>query len=89
MIDPTKDDIGRKVVYRDLGGRGKIEEGVITSFNDHYVFVRYGGNTTSAATNRNDLEWSHRTPDQTSVSTTIKGGKVQRIDFCEDPMPPS
>lgn len=59
MIEPTEADIGRKVVYRERGdfpGR-KIEEGVITSINDHYVFVRYGSGTTSAATQRADLEW--------------------------------
>ena len=59
MIEPTKDDIGRKVVYREHGdfpGR-KIEEGVVTSFNGSVVFVRYGASTTSAATAREDLEW--------------------------------
>jgi len=56
MINPTKDDINRKVVYFDSSGY-KREEGVITSFNEHYVFVRYGGGTTSAATLREDLEW--------------------------------
>lgn len=39
IIKLTKKDIGRKVIY-DSGY--KIEEGVITSFNDKYVFVRYG-----------------------------------------------
>ena len=58
MIDPTKDDIGRKVAY--TGNRypgGKIEEGVITSFNDHSVFVRYGADLGSKATSREDLEF--------------------------------
>jgi hypothetical protein len=40
MIDPKPADIGRKVVYRDRTG-WKVEEGVITSFNDTCVFVRY------------------------------------------------
>jgi hypothetical protein len=43
MIEPTEHDIGRAVVY--TGNRypgGKLEEGVITSFNDYAVFVRYG-----------------------------------------------
>jgi hypothetical protein len=43
MIEPTEEDIGRAVVY--TGNRypgGKLEEGVITSFHDHAVFVRYG-----------------------------------------------
>lgn len=58
MVDPTETDIGRKVVY--AGNRytgGEPEEGVITSFNDHAVFVRYGARTTSQGTSRQDLEW--------------------------------
>jgi hypothetical protein len=48
-IDPKPADIGRKVVYRDPGGL-KVEEGVITSFNDTCVFVRYGADTGSNST---------------------------------------
>jgi len=58
MIQPTPEDIGRKVIYRERGdfpGR-KIEEGVLTSFNTKYAFVRYGG-VMSAATDFADLEW--------------------------------
>lgn len=57
--DVTKSDIGRTVIYRepiDHPGR-KVERGVISSFNDSYVFVRYRG-ITSAATRREDLEWA-------------------------------
>jgi hypothetical protein len=60
MIDPKQNDIGRKVVYREPGdfpGR-KVEEGVLTSFNEKYAFVRYVG-VTSAATSFTDLEWSN------------------------------
>ena len=59
MIEPTTSDIGRAVVY--TGNRypgGKLEQGVITSFNDHRVFVRYGADTHSKATSRADLEWT-------------------------------
>lgn len=58
MIQPTEDDVGRRVVYREPGDfRGrKIDEGTLTSFNDHYAFVRYSG-VTSAATSFEDLEW--------------------------------
>jgi len=80
MIEPTQDDIGRKVIYRDLNGRGKIEEGVITSFNSSYVFVRYKGET-SQATSRNDLEWSHRRPEDLAVKTVYGLGKIESIDF--------
>jgi hypothetical protein len=61
MLNPdvTPADIGRRVIYRepiDHPGR-KTEIGVISSFNEHYVFVRYRG-ITSAATRRDDLEWA-------------------------------
>jgi hypothetical protein len=58
MIEPTENDIGRAVVY--TGNRypgGKLEEGVITSFNDYRVFVRYGADFHSKATSRPDLDW--------------------------------
>ena len=55
-IDPTREDIGRHVVYR-TAPNFEPYEGVITSFNDYAVFVRYGASVTSQATNRNDLEW--------------------------------
>ena len=46
--------VGRKVVYTPY--HGEIEEGVVTSWNDHFIFVRYGNNTTSQATLREQLE---------------------------------
>jgi hypothetical protein len=64
MIEPTEDDIGRAVVYtghRRYPG-GVLEEGVITSFHDRAVFVRYGADKHSKATSRADLEWVRRTP---------------------------
>ena len=88
MIDPTPEDIGRKVIYRDLGGRGKIEEGVITSFNGWFVFVRYGENTTSQATMRVDLEWSTRQPEDLATQTVIRDGRVESIDFVPLPRDP-
>ncbi len=58
MIEPTEKDIGRKVIYRDdIGPVEPPEEGVITSFNPRFVFVRYGGEATSKATRREDLDW--------------------------------
>lgn len=59
-IQPTEADIGRKVIYREPGDfpGAKVEYGRITSFNDRFVFVRYGQHTsTSAATSREDLGW--------------------------------
>ena len=59
MIEPTAADIGRRVAYKPIYGRW--EWGVITSFNDDYVFVRYGVMEPAAfskATLRGDLEWA-------------------------------
>ncbi len=55
MIDPTDEDIGRSVIYT---GGSLREEGVITSFNTHAVFVRYGSDKISKATFRKDLDWA-------------------------------
>jgi hypothetical protein len=63
MIEPKEQDIGRRVVYRHLDIHGKTidsyvnEVGVITSFNQHYVFVRYGSDQHSKATRKNHLTW--------------------------------
>ena len=65
MIEPTEEDIGRSVVY--TGNRypgGKLEEGVITSFHDHAVFVRYCSDKHSKATSRADLDWVQPTADE-------------------------
>lgn len=48
------DDVGRKVIYRPA--HGDIEEGVITSFNSSYVFVRFGNDVTSKACRLDQLE---------------------------------
>ena len=58
MIHPTEFDIGRRVLY--VGNSyepGRVEAGVITSFNDSYVFVRYGEEIHSKATRREHLDW--------------------------------
>jgi len=58
MIEPDERDIGRKVIYqREWMKPDDIEYGVITSFNDKYVFVKYGSDTHSKATRREDLGW--------------------------------
>jgi hypothetical protein len=58
MLQATEADIGRKVVYSERGdfpGK-KVEEGVLSSFNETYAFARYSG-VSSAATDFADLEW--------------------------------
>lgn len=55
MINPTKEDIGREVTYID--GAGDKEFGTISSFNDTYIHVKYGGDIHSKATSREDLHW--------------------------------
>lgn len=44
------ENIGNKVIYLPTN-----EEGVITSVNEMYVFVRYGSDTHSKATRAYDL----------------------------------
>jgi hypothetical protein len=56
MIEPSKDDIGRSVIYQ--AAAQPPEEGIITSFNGSYVFVRYGADHHSKATSRCRLNWS-------------------------------
>lgn len=56
MINPKESDIKRRVIYNK--GQGNQEEGVITSFNDSGVFVRYGSELHSKHTRREDLTWS-------------------------------
>ena len=57
MIHPTDDDVKRRrgVVY--LNPNGPNEDGVITSANEMFVFVRYRGCEISKATRREDLNW--------------------------------
>lgn len=60
MINPTEKDIGRGVVYQAGHPDAEREEGGITSFNDHFVFVRYRKQHSTAhgqATKREDLNW--------------------------------
>ena len=52
MINPTNSDIGRAIVYNQ-----DHEDGLITSINSSYVFVRYKSSNTSQATRREDLDW--------------------------------
>ena len=54
--DMRPEDIGRMVIYESMPAH--LEEGVITSFNDHVVFVRYGSSHWPQATSYEDLRWS-------------------------------
>ena len=49
-------DFGRKVVY--TAHHGETEEGVITSANCKFIFVRYGSDCHSKATDPEQLEFS-------------------------------
>jgi len=54
-----EDDVGRKVVYVPFEGcdPSMNEEGVITSWNERNVFVRYGSDYHSKATYPCDIEF--------------------------------
>jgi len=59
MIEPTKNDIGRKVIFKqDWMNPKDYEYGLITSFNNTYVHVRYGTDTGSKPTDRENLFWN-------------------------------
>ena len=55
MIEPTQADIGRRVIY--TMPHGEMTTGVISSWNDEWVFVRYTSGDTAAATPREALEY--------------------------------
>ena len=59
-LKEAAENIGHKVVYTPYPGCPTtiLEEGVISSVNDEYVFVRYSLGDTAAATNPEDLELS-------------------------------
>lgn len=56
-IKPATELIGSKVVYRPFENSSPSlwEEGVITSFNDSFVFVRFGNDVNSKACKKEDL----------------------------------
>lgn len=57
-IEDAADNIGRVVVYRGHSfGNQSGQQGIITSVNATYVFVRYAGNQTSQATRPQDIEF--------------------------------
>ena len=58
-LDNARKNIGRYVKYTPFKGcdKSQIELGVITSVNDSYVFVRYGNDLHSKATNPSDLSF--------------------------------
>lgn len=49
--------VGRAVLYRPRGERSddRVEQGVITSVNERWAFVRYGADVGSRATDPADL----------------------------------
>lgn len=53
-LDEARQSIGSGVVFRG-GASSEDEDGVITSVNDTYVFVRYGGDQHGKATRPEDL----------------------------------
>jgi len=53
--DLTHHDLGRGVVYRQ--GFSHAEDGVITSWNEAYIFVRYGALGRVMATRPDDLDF--------------------------------
>ncbi len=52
-------EIGRKVIYTPYEGCDPLlkEEGIITSVNKRFIFVRYGRGINSRATSPSDLTY--------------------------------
>jgi hypothetical protein len=86
MIEPTENDIGRKVIYTgNTHPGGELEEGVITSFNSHCVFVRYGSDYGSKGASREDLEWLAAQPggeEYVDPNCVCYGGKIGITGRC-------
>lgn len=55
MIDPKPGDEGKWVTY--IPRVGDREAGIISTWNKHFVFVKYHSGDTGAGTLRSDLEW--------------------------------
>ena len=57
MVEELIDtDRGRKVIYRGWGR--EVEDGIITGWNESYVFVQFGNSVTSQACRRDQLEFT-------------------------------
>jgi hypothetical protein len=60
MINPTKKDIGRAVIYYNQFEQK--ERGILLGFNNEYVFVRYSFQSIDSdgqATKREHLVWEN------------------------------
>ena len=55
--DLKEEDTGRAVTWQERKGIERREFGVITSWNERFVFVRYGSDLHSKATNPEELEF--------------------------------
>lgn len=56
--DLTDADIGRTVIYRDVG---RTEAGTLSSWRDGTVFARFSKGDTAAGCNPDDLVWGIET----------------------------
>jgi hypothetical protein len=57
-LEESKNLVGRKVIYTPYEGcnENELETGIITGYNDKYVFVRYGSDINSKATKPEDIK---------------------------------
>lgn len=87
-LGEAREHIGDAVVYLPCGG--PVEEGVITSVNEHYVFVRYGADKTSKATRQADLILM-ATPvtdgetEEDAVTKQARKRAAELLEMAEDP----
>lgn len=57
MIKPAPEDLGREVFYLSNFPGDSPQPGKISSFNDRFVFVRFGNSATAQACDPRDLYW--------------------------------
>lgn len=107
MIDIAKltdADKGRGVIYtphHSTPENPDTERGVISSWNDTYIFVRYGPGSTAAATDPEQLEWEQQVTDQElrdkaeglvwcQCHSMVREGGMCSEGFCHpDPLSPT
>lgn len=82
MIDITKlthEDIGRKVFYEPFKGAA-LEEGIITSFNDTFIFVDYTNVGRGQATQPSKLEWVTKVEKKCDHEYSYTNAKWQSVN---------
>lgn len=72
MIEPTEDDVGRRVAYN--GGTSSFKSrsttGTLLSFDRRYVHVLYDGEDDTIPVKRKNLDWATQNVTQADSSVS-------------------